>query len=67
MKTADNTLTLKWRVDSRGDYVADAPMGLYRITYEHGDGYRVRFAGFPIAKASTDQGAKDAALIHLNR
>jgi hypothetical protein len=64
---ANKVLTLEWRIDAKGDFVADAPFGLYRITYENADGYRVRFAGYPIALAQTSQGAKDYALIHLNR
>lgn len=67
-RAKDGTLKLTWRIDSRGDHVADAPFGLYRVTFEGGGmAYRVRFAGFPIALAHTLQGAKDHALIHLNR
>lgn len=65
-------LTLKWSIDGKGDHIARADNGTYRITFESSHppgtkGFRVRFGGFPIALAQTLQGAKDYALIHLNR
>jgi hypothetical protein len=58
---------LEWKIDEVGDYIAFATNGLYRITYESKKGYRVRFSGYPIALAQTEQGAKDYALVHVNR
>lgn len=65
-------LSLTWTLDAKGDHVAHAENGQYRITFESTrppgtSGFRVRFAGFPVALAQTLQGAKDYALIHLNR
>jgi hypothetical protein len=65
-------IPLEWQIDAKGDITALAPRGTYRITFESThppgtSGFRVRFAGFPIALAQTLQGAKDYALIHLNR
>lgn len=71
-KQMNSHLSLTWTVDDKGDNVAHANNGTYRITFESThppgtSGFRVRFAGFPIALAQTLQGAKDYALIHLNR
>lgn len=60
-------ISLKWTIDRKGDHIALAANGTYRVTFERGVGYRLRFAGYPIALAQTEQGAKDYALIHLNR
>jgi hypothetical protein len=70
--TGRKVIPLEWTVDQKGDYVAIAPNGQYRITFESThppgtSGFRVRFAGSPIALAQTLQGAQDYALIHLNR
>lgn len=70
--TVHKVISLKWTIDQKGDYVAIAPNGQYRITFESThppgtSGFRVRFAGFPIALAQTLQGAQDYALIHINR
>ena len=71
-KQMNSHLSLTWTIDDKGDNVAHASNGMYRITFESTrppgmSAFRLRFAGFPIALAHTEQGAKDYALIHLNR
>jgi hypothetical protein len=60
-------IKLSWKVDEKGDQIAIAPNGQYRVTCEGDSAYRLRFAGYPIALAATQRAAKDYASIHVNR
>lgn len=61
-------IKLKWKVvSSRGSCKATAPNeGIYFIQAVD-DGYIVSFQGTQIAKASSIGGARDYALIHVNK
>lgn len=60
-------IKLIWRrVSVRGSCKATAPKGIYFIQAAD-DGFIVTFQGTRIAKAHSLGGAKDYALIHVNK
>lgn len=65
---------LQWRVDSRGNHVADGLVRRYTVAFEissssvNGAGvYQVRVDGYPIGTAPTEPAGKAIAQAHNDR